>query len=179
MSTKIFYKFEFMFRLCFFNTVCYALQDKICVLVTHQLHFLKDVRSIILLDNGTLIANESYDNIQKYYSSMFWMAADKEKEEDVEKIQQIMVRCRCCIIFETLFDSVINYQDEATLETESVDNVKQKENKEQQLIGSVGLNVYIAYFKSIENVFLLVFTACLLIFEQTTSSYLDFFLSRW
>lgn len=56
---------------------------------------------------------------------------------------------------------------------------KQDGVKETQKIGSVGWNVFIAYFNAVDSIFLLLFTSVLIIIEQITSSYLDFFISRW
>lgn len=39
------------------------MQTKICVLVTHQLQYLKDIKHIILMDAGLISAHDTYQNI--------------------------------------------------------------------------------------------------------------------
>ncbi len=39
------------------------MQTKICVLVTHQLQYLKDIKHILLMDTGLISAHDSYQNI--------------------------------------------------------------------------------------------------------------------
>lgn len=57
---------------------------------------------------------------------------------------------------------------------------RQLENrKEMQHVGSVGFKVYKAYFKSVENVCLVVSVITLVISGQIAVSGVDLFVSKW
>lgn len=51
--------------------------------------------------------------------------------------------------------------------------------KEIQNTGSVDLDIYKSYFKSVNNIFLVVTVALLVIFGQTAVSFVDLFISKW
>lgn len=51
--------------------------------------------------------------------------------------------------------------------------------KEIQQTGSVNIDVYKSYFKSVNNVFLVVIVGFMVIFGQTAISFVDLFISKW
>lgn len=51
--------------------------------------------------------------------------------------------------------------------------------KEIQNTGSVNIDVYKSYFKSVNNVFLVVIVGFMVIFGQTAVSFVDLFISKW
>lgn len=56
---------------------------------------------------------------------------------------------------------------------------EQEDNKETQIIGSVGFRVYKSYFKSVNSVILLILVAALFICGQTAISNVDLYVSKW
>lgn len=58
-------------------------------------------------------------------------------------------------------------------------NVKQSATKETQIIGSIGFDVYRAYFASVESRFLIFCVLAVLVVEQVTTSFIDLFVSKW
>lgn len=56
---------------------------------------------------------------------------------------------------------------------------EQSDNKETQIIGSVGFRVYKSYFKSVNSVTLLILVAALFICGQTAISNVDLYVSKW
>ncbi len=56
---------------------------------------------------------------------------------------------------------------------------EQDDNKETQIIGSVGFRVYKSYFKSVNSEILLILVATLLICAQTAITFIDRYVSTW
>lgn len=55
----------------------------------------------------------------------------------------------------------------------------QESRKEEQKVGSVGVDVYQSYFGSIENWPFVVMVFCLVIIGQFSISFTDFFVAQW
>lgn len=56
---------------------------------------------------------------------------------------------------------------------------KQESTKEEQKAGSVGGHVYRAYLKSVDSLVVTIIVAICLIIEQTITSLIDLFVSKW
>lgn len=62
------------------------LADKICVLVTHQLQYLKNVKHVILLANGRVEAEGPFDTLEKFNkNSLIHAQDDIEPDADASK----------------------------------------------------------------------------------------------
>lgn len=62
------------------------LADKICVLVTHQLQYLKNVNHVILLANGRVEAEGPFDTLEKFNKDSLMHAQDDiEQDADISK----------------------------------------------------------------------------------------------
>lgn len=68
-------------------------QDKVCILVTHQLQYLTEVNDIVLLDGGSVAVHGNLNQLKNSeYKSFLWMAAaNDDAEEHVETTNEIVV----------------------------------------------------------------------------------------
>lgn len=137
------------------------LRDKVCILVTHQVQYLKKARHVVLLHAGRIEAQGSYANIhQSYYNSLRRMSSARDETLTKKPTE-------------------VEYQEAGTGQREH-DYAQQQDNrKETQNIGSVGIDVYKSYFKSVENVFLITVVGILVTLGQIAISSIDLFMSKW
>lgn len=70
---------------CLINFPYKKKQDKVCVLVTHQIQYLKKVQHVVLMNLGRIEAQGSYSNVKRtHYDSIRTMTSVAE----VEKIRR-------------------------------------------------------------------------------------------
>ncbi|XP_055588089.1 ATP-binding cassette sub-family C member 4-like [Uranotaenia lowii] len=136
------------------------LADKVCVLVTHQLQYLKDVQHIILMNTGTIDAQGSYHEIKRTkLDSILALTPDESPSENK-------------------FDKEFEKQ---TAQTEQVDlfNEKQEEEQETQGEGQVSFSVYKTYIAAINSCGWVFFISALIVLTQVAVSSVDFFVAQW
>lgn len=138
------------------------LKDKICILVTHQLQFLKDVEHVLLINAGEIQAQGSFSKLQNMESIKFLGETHDEKGDEEEKPDKIKGEAA---------------EGEALIEKSEKDN--SDERKEQQAEGAVGFGVYKSYFGAMDGCFILLIIFSLFIAARTTLTGVDYFLSRW
>lgn len=65
------------------------LKEKVCVLVTHQLQYLKDVEHIVLMEGGVALAQGSYRTLEQAnaYPMLAALVHEQEVQEQLEKEQ--------------------------------------------------------------------------------------------
>lgn len=68
-------------KLIFEQCISGFLNDKIVLLATHQLHFLKNVKEIIVLDNGRIEERGTYDELMDEDDGLFVSLMKQEKED--------------------------------------------------------------------------------------------------
>lgn len=131
-----------------------------CILITHQLQYLKNVEHTVLMQSGRIEAQGSFENLKNSKNhSLLCRGVNEDNKTKDEELQ--------------------------TEEKEILKNVKQipteaqKDNKEDQIIGSVGLQVYASYFKSVNNIFFVTTVLFFFAIAQTAISSVDLFISKW
>lgn len=135
------------------------LKDKVCVLVTHQLQYLKNIEHLVLIHAGEIAAQGSYKalkNSKKH--SLLLHGVDEEQQQQ---------------------------QNKEDAPVEAVKTVKeqpkdaQKENKETHRIGSIGFSLYKAYFSAVKNPLYVLLMILLFVVTQVATSLLDVLISTW
>lgn len=134
------------------------LKDKVCVLATHQLQYLKDVEHLVLMQAGEIIAQGAYRALKKSKKhSLLLHGVDEEQQQPKE-------------------DEPV----ETKVQTSKVQPKDvQKTNKETHNTGSVGLSLYNAYFSSVKSPIFVILMFLLFVFSQVAISYLDIFIAMW
>ncbi|XP_075154249.1 red dog mine [Haematobia irritans] len=151
------------------------LSNKIRVLVTHQLQYLFDVEHLLLMGSGNIVAQGSYQELQKSKQFQFLAQAHHgygmgygENLADEVSVSSHMSRSDSD-------KSGEHYHPVLRPGEKPVEDV----NREAQAIGSVKLDVYVSYFNALESVFILIVIVALFIFTRIMLTGVDYFLSRW
>uniref|UniRef100_A0A336M188 CSON010264 protein n=1 Tax=Culicoides sonorensis TaxID=179676 RepID=A0A336M188_CULSO len=140
------------------------LSDKICVLVTHQLQYLKDVQHIILMNDACIEAQGSYKLLKEQKQSILQLLPeDHSLETPVHEIKEP--------------DFIPN--SEKPKPVDDSDDDGPEEIKENQEIGAVTFQVYKRYFGAVNSKgwIFTVFLLCLL--GQAIYSGVDMFVAQW
>lgn len=140
------------------------LKDKIRVLVTHQLQYLRNVENVILIKDGIIEAQGSYRDLQKL--GEFEMVSQSYEEH--ERIRR---------------ESYKEDDDEKSLleqdDLEELQEVIEEDRQEKHAKGAVSSKIYKMYFQALGNNFYLLVIAILFIGTRAMLTSIDYFLSRW
>lgn len=142
----------------FENCIQGYLADKICVLVTHQLQYLKAIENIVLMNMGRVEAVGSYEKLKSAnLNALFCLDVEEGKHG------------------EEPFDE----EEKKTTKSSSQDAEDASDRKEKGEIGTVGFEVYKQYFRAVKSGFLLFLTLLFLIGTQAATSGIDYYVSMW
>ncbi|XP_017866361.1 PREDICTED: probable multidrug resistance-associated protein lethal(2)03659 [Drosophila arizonae] len=145
------------------------LSNKIRILVTHQLQYLFDVEHLLLMSSGKVVAQGSYQELQRSRQFQFLEQARAHDESgiDTDSVHSHMSRS----------DSEKSMDQHNTLlrPDETVEEI----NQEQQCVGAVKFSVYASYFKALESTFFFSLIVVLFVCSRIMLTGVDYFLSRW
>ncbi|XP_031342831.1 probable multidrug resistance-associated protein lethal(2)03659 isoform X2 [Photinus pyralis] len=151
-------------RELFDHCIMRYLKGKTVILVTHQLQFLKDVDDIIILENGSIKAQGTFDELQKSGLDFAKMLKN-ELEVREEKEPRRMSR------------------DSSVISIISMDNMGVEEvaksNEEQRTKGSVSSYVYRMYLVAGNSWFTICCIALMFLLAQLIASIGDVFITYW
>lgn len=144
----------------FDNCVKNFLGDKMCIVITHQRQFLKQMDKIVVLKRGyveNIVTSEEVDKIQLNIDGLD-SKEDKKEEMKVSKDAE----------------DEADEEDDPLLKSDKV-GIYHEEKKE----GKVDLKIYKLYARNAGGFFMVAviavtFTAC-----QVSSSWFDYFVSEW
>ncbi|KRT78583.1 ABC transporter ATP-binding protein, partial [Oryctes borbonicus] len=140
------------------------LREKMVVLITHQLQYLKEVDHIIILENGIIKAQGTYADLKN--SGLDFARLLEDQPDDIEDKPENKIVTRQGSI------SSMSSTDEKTLDLPiGVD--------EQKSIGSVSGYVYNAYLKAGGNCCIIFMVTLLFILAQFAASAGDYFITFW
>ncbi|KAJ8960745.1 hypothetical protein NQ318_020038 [Aromia moschata] len=168
----------------FDNCIRTYLKDKVVILVTHQLQYLKRADQIIMLENGMIKGKGTYSEFLFSRNSpssdcRWWgvessfahlmeeqvsASAAASEDNDVDRI------IRAVSISSAAFNSMID-----------IEGLKKKPDVlgEMRTVGSVDSSVYKEYFKAGANWCFIIIMVCFFLLAQVCASISDFFLSKW
>lgn len=134
------------------------LKDKICILVTHQIQFLSAADLIIVMNQGKIQAQGTYEDV-------------KANDEDFRKA------------LESFKESPTIEERIATMKiikpSPTQTNKQQKSMKESQQLSNVKSTVYVDYLNAINNVAVVIFVSLLFMGTQIMDSCVSIFVSIW
>ena len=139
------------------------LKDKICVLVTHQLQYLKNEQHVVVLNCGKVEAEGPFQQMKQLHDESMIQTqeefkADKDDEDNTIETTR------------TNFPSII---DEKEIEDDT------DKRKEIQASGSIKFSTYKTYFQAANSTFAVIFVIILFVVAQIAWSGSDFFLAEW
>ncbi|KAK4879949.1 hypothetical protein RN001_008095 [Aquatica leii] len=141
-----------LFQECIKTFLC----NKICILITHQIQYLTDAHQILILNEGQIIGNGSYNELKNSGLNFAKLLPTFQNEDECNVVAAV--------------DENLNYEDAQS------DHFIYKENMEQK---SVNANIYFTYFKYGGNVFACICLLSCFIASQVTESGYYFFISHW
>lgn len=139
------------------------LKDKTCILVTHQLQFLKDIEHILLINVGRIQAQGSFQDLLDRESSKFLNGIQSSGSGEQKKN----------------LEGKADEHDEKGFSNRTAPVSNAADRVEQQAEGSVGVEVYKSYFRTMDNWFLFLVISALFFITRALLSGVDYFLSRW
>uniref|UniRef100_A0A0U9HSG5 Putative ABCC protein n=1 Tax=Chrysomela populi TaxID=154003 RepID=A0A0U9HSG5_CHRPP len=139
------------------------LSNKICVLATHQLQYLKNVDNIIIMNDGEIEMEGTYEELQKSGLDFAKMMEDFHSDEVVEK-QKKKIRSR---------------QNTLVEEPEIEDDEDQIMEKEAQGVGSIQAETYWKYFRAGGGKISITILILLFIVCQVFANGGEYYVSYW
>ncbi|KAI4464485.1 atp-binding cassette sub-family c [Holotrichia oblita] len=140
------------------------LREKMVILITHQLQYLKEVDHIVILENGVIKAEGSYNDLRN--SGLDFAKLLHDQPNEVEEKPEALSFARQGSVLS------MSSTDEKTLDLPSgVD--------EQKSVGSVSGYVYKAYFQAGGNCCIVFMVMFLFILAQFAASAGDYFITFW
>ncbi|KAF1747740.1 hypothetical protein GCK72_024206 [Caenorhabditis remanei] len=171
------------------NLIRGFLSDKLVVLVTHQIHFLSTLSSVILMKNNKMISMGTLDELKTNFSEEFISlqssAADDKNDDELynegspsspppspsEKKQMMFEKD----------EDVVNDIKKKSLEREvSIVKPRNESNLESRNSGSISWSVYWKYTRAVIDP--LKFGVCLIIcvlVTQFMNNFVDWWLNKW
>lgn len=134
------------------------LKNKTVLLVTHQIQHLNKLENILVIANGHIKAQGSYKELEKLELPML-MPSDSPQHDKHEVEEK----------------STTAKETEKITESET----KPEEEKENQEVGKVSLDVYKKYFAAVKSSPLVIWVMLMRIVCQAIASSIDYFVAQW
>ncbi|XP_055282538.1 ATP-binding cassette sub-family C member 4 isoform X2 [Moschus berezovskii] len=166
-----------LFELC----ICQALHEKIRILVTHQLQYLKAASQILILKDGKMVQKGTYTEFLK--SGIDFGSLLKKENEEAEPSP---VPGTPTLRNRTFSESSVWSQQssrpslkEATPEGQDTENIQVTLTEETRSEGKVGFKAYKNYFTAGAHWFIIVFLILVNLATQVAYVLQDWWLSYW
>ncbi|XP_068086395.1 ATP-binding cassette sub-family C member 4 [Anabrus simplex] len=156
----------------FDECISMLLADKTRILVTHQLQYLKESDHIVIINNGQVEAQGTYNELaasKVNFANLLTGSSEVEEEEEATK-PRLRLRQQS-----SRSSSVSISYDDAEEEGEA----EADENTEMIAKGKLKSSLYAQYFTAGSGILLLSFLALVLIIGQVASSGADFWVTYW
>lgn len=139
------------------------LQDKICVLVTHQLQYLTHLPKVVVMNKSRLEAQGRFQDLRSQNILALLSQPEESKAQPDLEQQKESKRQRSVSICSVLTD----YQDD------------DYDRSEQQGDGAVGWHVYKWFMGSVNSTMYMVWLGVLFVLAQVGVTGLDMFIDQW
>ncbi|KAB0342487.1 hypothetical protein FD754_019413 [Muntiacus muntjak] len=157
--------------------ICQALKEKITILVTHQLQYLKDASQILILKDGLVVERGTYSEFLKSGIDIFSLS-----EKGNEQSEPSPVPGTPTVISESLVQSLQSPRPslkDAAPEDQEAENIQIVLPLEDHLEGKVGFKTYKNYFTAGAHWSVIIFLILVNIAAQVTYSLQDWWLAYW
>ncbi|XP_053698234.1 probable multidrug resistance-associated protein lethal(2)03659 [Sabethes cyaneus] len=136
------------------------LADKVCILVTHQLQYLKNVEHVILMQNGLVENQGTFRQISKNnLDAILTLTPDECSSENK---------------FDREFQKFTAHSEQMNLGQR-----KQESEKENQEQGTVNMSVYMTYIRAIDSFGLTLGLLMVMVLALVALSSVDYFIAMW
>lgn len=145
------------------------LHDKCCVLVTHQLQYLRDVEHVALMVGGRVQQQDTFQNLEHSRAhSMLWSGADEQTDENDDDMAE-----HTGTVATDSFDDVVKKTAKITTPDEQLGQ------PENQIHGNASIRVLVSYFGAVNNRCIVTAVLVMFVLAQTCISSVDWLVSRW
>ncbi|CAG2120625.1 unnamed protein product, partial [Medioppia subpectinata] len=148
------------------------LKDKVTILVTHSIQFLKDAHQILVLNDGECVAIGSYTQLKE--GGIDLMAYQRQTDGPINRRA---VKRRTSVTPSMV--SSLSEGSDVTDFREAEEVYEQEVKAELKLIGSVESSVYLSYIKAGAGPLLVILTILFLIASQVLYQGSVYWLSLW
>nr|XP_023028665.1 multidrug resistance-associated protein 4-like [Leptinotarsa decemlineata] len=168
------------------------LADKTRILITHQVHYLKNADHIIILNNGRIENEGTFNDLMdtdNSYAKLFTAEPDKkleeEKQDDVDEwtprksFRKRTVSVVSCLSAKSLMESVHDDLQEEIESDDEEEEIKVKDMQEESSKGKVSGSLLLKYLSSGANCCNVSIVIFLYFFAQIFGSGTDWFISTW
>ncbi|CAG2057728.1 unnamed protein product [Timema podura] len=145
------------------------LRDKACILVTHQLQYLKQVDHIVILNYGKVEAEGTYYELQA--TGLNFAKLLEEDHETEEDLKDPVLHPLEPLLKQISFGSASSIDDRS--------KVVPVEVAEEKTTGRVGGDVYAAYLRAGGNCSIVFFLFCMCFLAQFLASCGDYWITKW
>ncbi|XP_061548514.1 ATP-binding cassette sub-family C member 4-like isoform X2 [Phycodurus eques] len=159
----------------FEECICGLLKNKPCVLVTHQLQYLKAAHQIVVLKEGQMVANGSYSELQSSgldFSSLLKMEDSQEERPSTTSYCPSSLSNNSISSMTSLSASCYSLMEETL-------TLAAQPTEERRTQGHIGLQMYGKYFRAGANFLLLFLLILLNALAQVAFVLQDWWLAHW
>ncbi|XP_058822715.1 ATP-binding cassette sub-family C member 4-like [Topomyia yanbarensis] len=166
-----------------------AKQQATRILVTHQVHFLKDADWIVILEHGKILMQGTYQELSQSnldFGKLLGSNEEKVDTVDEEETEDLLADEEIPFIDGAKSDSYQLMKSSVSIPgltsiscAASISEHLGRTAAEDQAEGSLPLKVWTTYFLAGGNVFLVLFTFITLVFTQVVVSGSDYFVTYW
>uniref|UniRef100_A0A0K8RTW6 Multidrug resistance-associated protein 4 n=1 Tax=Crotalus horridus TaxID=35024 RepID=A0A0K8RTW6_CROHD len=170
-------------RHLFEKCICQTLHKKVCILVTHQLQYLRAVSQILILKEGKEVGKGTFSDFLK--SGIDFASLLKKAEEDdqpsspgtpSDQLTRIRTFSQSSL---WSLDSSVQSQKDGTAGSPAMGPVLTALPEESRSEGKIGFTIYKKYFSAGANYFVIFILLVLNILAQVTYVLQDWWLSYW
>ncbi|KAM9674301.1 ATP-binding cassette sub-family C member 4-like [Dama dama] len=168
-------------RHLFEQCICQALREKITILVTHQLQYLKAASQILILENGKMVQEGTYSEFMKS-----WVYFDTPLKKENEEAEPSPGPGTLSLRNQTSSETSVQSQQastpllkDAAPEGRDTENIQVTLSDESHLEGSVGFKTYKNYFTAGAHWLTMVFLILVNIAAQVAYALQDWWLADW
>lgn len=154
----------------FYECIKGFLKDKLCVLVTHQERLFQDADNIVILSQGCVKSQGSYENLKEWNKDFKDIIEKKDFIEDDKNDKSKEL------------DQIPNNNENVNETSRLLNDARQAKKHIYEEItqkGAVKKDVYMTYFKFGGGIIMVLLLIILSIAAQGVSSWSDYFVSYW
>ncbi|XP_008187158.1 probable multidrug resistance-associated protein lethal(2)03659 isoform X2 [Acyrthosiphon pisum] len=155
------------------------LKEKACVLITHQVQYLTDVDQIILMDNGSIVAEGSYQELQAtaFEFAKSLGSSDDTRTNDPENDTNNSLNAHMVSTLLGSNKSISSSQNDVNVSGDLAE--KSKNTDKSRSSGRVSIKVYRSYLSANGSVFKVFLVLFCFILTQVLATGVDYWISFW
>lgn len=160
-----------------------AKMGKTRILVTHQVHFLKDADWIVILDKGKIAYQGTYKNIANSKLDLAKMVEQPPEEKPLNELDNVPVEDDEDGEDIPFIDGVVGPRSPSisnrSTNTELSEADDPQAAEEEKAEGNISMRVWLKYFRAGGTICFLLFLASILVTSQVITSGSDYFVNYW